>query len=133
MAHSNNEKHFEALRHFKDWSNYLLVSTVASLGWVATRQNELTDSMYLVSILAFSVSIVFAIFTLALIPLIAQNIEEHCTSFYDVKPTFRPFPPIPRRQWTKIKTFCFPQHVLFLIGIAAYTYGSVEKKFGPLF
>ena len=34
---ANMEQHLKALDSFKDWSNYLLVTTVAALGWTAGK------------------------------------------------------------------------------------------------
>ena len=36
---ANIEQQLKALEFFKDWSNYLLVTTVAALGWVASATN----------------------------------------------------------------------------------------------
>jgi hypothetical protein len=65
---------FGALAVFKDWSNYLLVTTVAAAGWVGsdnvTFQHE---SLKTATLWCMGVSIVFGIFTLALVPLLAQE------------------------------------------------------------
>jgi len=35
MSEASTQATTKALEFFKDWSNYLLVTTVAALGWVA--------------------------------------------------------------------------------------------------
>jgi len=65
-----------ALSSFKDWSNYLLVTTVAALGWVATSHEP--GGILRALIIGFlGSSIVFGIFTLALIPLVTEGIGDH--------------------------------------------------------
>src|SRR5215211_9013485 len=64
----------KALEFFKDWTNYLLVTTVASLGWIATTEKIAFSTPYVrgFCIIAFAFSIVFGIFTLALIPIVQE-------------------------------------------------------------
>lgn len=110
------------LDYFKDWTNFLLVTTVAALGWVATKEGVVFFSPWLrlLCIAALALSIVFAIFTLALIPLVAEQ-RPGGASFYAVKAEYKLL------CWTcqtKIKTCCFPQHVAFLVGIVSYAIGT---------
>ena len=79
-----------ALEHFKDWTNYLLVTTVAALGWVGTKDapDFLCPWLRLACVWSLALSCIFGIFTLALIPLIAEQ-QGATPSFYDVKPEFQ--------------------------------------------
>jgi len=61
------EQHVKSLDSFKDFSNYLLVTTVAALGWVASDSRVVESPT--IEVWCFALSIVFGIFTLALIPL----------------------------------------------------------------
>ena len=108
----------DALEFFKDWSNYLLVTTVAALGWAATA-NVLVNSPTLRRwcIWSFALSIVFAIFTLALIPLVAEQ-RAQGQSIYDVMVTSY----LPWR--IHLKVVCLPQHILFIAGIIFYAWGA---------
>jgi hypothetical protein len=64
----------KALEFFKDWSNYLLVTTVAALGWVASGTTIFTShSVKPWCVWLFALSVVFGIFTLALIPLVQEQ------------------------------------------------------------
>jgi len=83
------EQTLKALEMFKDWSNYLLVTTVAALGWVATSdQPKISRKALRWTIGALGASTVFGIFTLALIPLVAEAITHETPSFYGVVPRF---------------------------------------------
>lgn len=113
------EQKLKALEAFKDWSNYLLVATVAALGWTAKENTTgfRTEWMKSGAIVLFALSTVFAILTLALIPHIAELIEDDTgkkpKSIYDVS-------------WTgwgvrlRLTHLCLPQHALFLLGIVMY-------------
>lgn len=68
-----------ALEFFKDWTNYLLVTTVAAMGWVSA------ETVKLVSPLLKRLCI------WALIPHITEQLIGTDTSIYDVHGTFRLF------------------------------------------
>jgi len=112
----------KALDGFKDWSNYLLVTTVAAMGWTATQEcNFRVSWMRSRAILSFAASIVFAILTLALIPHVAEDIKETtegvAPSIYYVYWRDRGF------HW-RLTYLCLPQHLLFLLGILLYAAGT---------
>ena len=123
------EQKVQALGFFKDWTNYLLVTTVAALGWAASEDGVLSDCLRRACVWSFALSIVFAILTLALVPAIAEQIDEHTTSIYEVGVKFR-------RYWfwgddctakAKLRWFCFAQHVLFLSGVILYARGRQHE------
>jgi len=120
----------QALGDFKDWSNYLLVTTVAALGWVAAHPTILPKWPFRLAILFFGISIIFAIFTLALIPIIGENITPGTDSIYTVSATFK-ICWFGGSDYTipTLKLVCWPQHVLFLFGITVFCVGSIWK--GP--
>ena len=112
----------EALSYFKDWSNYLLVTTVAALGWTAKKE-VIIDSPLLrrTTMVLFSLSIIAGIFTLALIPLVASSSElANRVSIYDITPKFDLFWTTCEIGWLRIKHVCWWQHVLFVGGIIAF-------------
>ena len=114
---------------FKDWSNYLLVTTVAALGWVATKdRTKISPKALRWTIGALGASTVFAIFTLALIPLVAEAVTPTTTSFYDVGGTFNLLWMLPPRVTLTLKWVCWPQHILFLVGIVVFTVGSIRTQ-----
>ena len=111
----------KAIEYFKDWSNYLLVTTVAALGWVATKNLPFFSPwMRLSCMVALGLSVVFGIFTLALIPIIAEQ-QATNQSFYTVRAPFKLFG---MNCTLPVKSVCFPQHVLFIIGIVLYVVGT---------
>jgi hypothetical protein len=111
------QQRLKALEAFKDWSNYLLVTTVAALGWVSTKDALCFSSVwvYKACIWSFATSIFFSILTLGLVPHIAELIDGK-RSIYDV-------------HWDgwqlkiELVHVCFPGHVSFLAGVLLYAYG----------
>ena len=117
------DRRIKALEFFKDWTNYLLVTTVAALGWVTKPGLDFSPpGLKLACIWCLSASIVFAILTLALIPHISEQMKEDEKSIYKVKASFYIFGIQCR---SRLKNACFPQHVLFLAGVIIYSIGVV--------
>jgi hypothetical protein len=113
-----------ALAFFKDWSNYLLVTTVAALGWVASADIAFSSAwVRAVCIFSFALSIAFGILTLAIIPLVEEQRKLGHQSIYDVVVEYQL-----TRGWhgfCRLKSLCFPQHILFLLGVAAFALGTM--------
>jgi hypothetical protein len=132
---SKTEQRLQALEFFKDWSNYLLITTVAALGWLSTGNGHSNPCLRAFSIWCFAASTFFAILTLAVIPDIAEKIGEG-VSIFETEATLpvplqRPWlPPFFTDRRPKLRHFCFLQHALFLLGIALYaiavTFESVK-------
>jgi hypothetical protein len=113
------------LGFFKDWTNYLLVTTVAALGWVATKPVLVVSPQLLKGTIAcFCLSIIAAIFTLALIPIVSELCRSGTKSIYDVVAPFQPIPMVELTLEFKLKWVCWPQHVFFLAGIILFSLGS---------
>jgi hypothetical protein len=125
------EQKLKALDSFKDWSNYLLVTTVAALGWAAEKDagTFCTPWMKQGAVVLFALSVVFAILTLALIPHVAEDIkltDEGCPSIYQVY----------WEDWfvrLRLTRLCFPQHIFFLLGILLYASGAVFRPTQSLY
>src|SRR5215475_4938699 len=123
------EQILKALDMFKDWSNYLLVTTVAALGWVATTNRpNISPKALRWTIGALGASTVFGIFTLALIPLVAEGVTTDTPSFYDVVGRFNLLWMLPPRVPLTLKWVCWPQHILFLVGIVVFTVGRIRTQ-----
>jgi hypothetical protein len=131
MMDPKTAKMLQSLGYFKDWSNYLLVATVAALGWVATKPVLLEPVALTLVIFAFCFSTIFAIFTLALIPIIGESISAETESFYRVPASFKAFWMWGPEFKLTLKWVCWPQHVLFLIGIVIFAVGSVLGAAAP--
>jgi len=121
------EQKTKALEFFKDWSNYLLVTTVAALGFVSSQLpkslHAVNVACNLASALCLGLSIIFGIFTLALIPLVAEQLKDDERSIYDVEVSFKVHWLWGRERRAVLKRYCWPQHVLFLLGIVLYAAG----------
>src|SRR6478735_2735214 len=116
----------QALGFFKDWTNYLLVTTVAALGWIATKPVVgFPPWLLALTIACFGLSIVFAILTLALIPIVGEKYESKTTSIYDVDAPFKTFWLWGKTRHSRLKVPCWPQHVFFLAGIILFCVGSI--------
>lgn len=122
----NIEHHLIALGYFKDWSNFLLVTTVAALGWVATKDRlRISVGATRVTIACFGASIVFGMLTLAMIPIVAEQLNSETESFYKTAASFKLFWLWGPEVSAKLKLTCWPQHTLFVGGIAVFTCASV--------
>ena len=129
------EKRMKALEFFKDWSNYMLVTTVAALGWVVSSEKGavLPASAFGKATIAFlALSTVFAIFTLALIPVVAETIDGSGT-FYDERGQFRWFwaAGSPKKRRITLKWVCWPQHLFFVLGVLSYAVGALSLPRKP--
>lgn len=131
----------KAIDCFKDWSNYLLVTTVAAIGWVATNQpqNQSCCSLWIrfSCLICFGASVWFGIITLAMIPRICETTKKG-VSIFETKEVFQRWPdwvqkiglwlripPNGLDSWRltkpiRLKDFCWWQHVLFCLGIGLY-------------
>jgi hypothetical protein len=124
------EQKLKALDAFKDWSNYLLVTTVAALGWTAKDATHFCNAwMKSGAIFLFALSTVFAILTLALIPHVAELIKEDAAG--DLPSIYYVYWD---GWWVKLRLtyLCFPQHVLFLLGILLYAAGATLHRPTPV-
>jgi len=123
------EQHLKALEALKDWSNYLLVTTVAALGWASTAVRFRKRTMRVVVIGSLALSAVLGILTLALIPPVADAINGSSSSIYAVGGSFNLYWMWGPLMSVTLKWVCWPQHVLFIIGIVAYAYAAVSGGF----
>lgn len=111
-----------ALGFFKDWTNLMLVTTTAAMGWVATTGGNSVSAR--ASMVLLALSIACAVFTLALIPLVAEQISGS-ESIYDVRARFNLLWIGGWEMAWPMKYVCWPQHVFFLLGIASYVSAKV--------
>lgn len=119
----------KALEFFKDWSNYLLVTTVAAVGWVAGKDHAdfCSPGLQAICIVAFTLSIVFGILTLALVPLVQEQ-RKGDKSNYEVEVVYEKFWAADQAGACRLKTLCFPQHAFFLLGVVVFAAGTIWGK-----
>lgn len=122
-AFPKQDDHFNpaALQAFSTWSNYLLVTTVAAVGWISSGHVKFSSDIFeSLSLWCLGASVIFGIFTLALVPLISEQAKKNDRSIYSVKAGFSIFG-IQRHAY--LTQACRPQHVLFIAGIIVYCWG----------
>jgi hypothetical protein len=108
----------KALEFVSSANSYLLLATIALLGWVASGVEFSTDALRLAAMACLTVSIVFGVATLALIPLV-QETRRPGQSNFDVAV---PFSVLGR---LRLKALLLPQHLLLLAGVVLYAVGTI--------
>ena len=116
-----------AISNFKDWTNYLLVTTVAAMGWVSAQPADLMGKL---CIACLALSVIAGIFTLALIPLITERLRDDPRSIYEVEATFTIWLLWGRQHSWRLKHVCWWQHVFFLVAISLFAARFVLKTNG---
>ena len=122
------ERGVEALAHFKDWTNYLLVTSVAAMGWVVS-DDAVDGGWKTIVILLLALSVLFAILTLSLVPIVAERIDaDDRKSIYDINAPFyfRNLSFERVKRVARLKDVCFIQHITFILAIAVYALGAIQ-------
>jgi hypothetical protein len=110
-----------ALEFISRASTYSLIATIALLAWVASGVEFSGQGLRLASMTALTLSIVFGIGTLALIPLIAEARRPGQSNF-DADARFLLF----GQRSARLKAMLLPQYVLLLAGIVFYVIGMIN-------
>jgi hypothetical protein len=111
----------KALEFVSGANNYVLLATVALLAWVASGVEFSTEALRLAAIARLTISVVFGVATLALIPLV-QEARRPGQSNFDVRVSFSLF----GRRSSRPKAALLPQHLLFLAGVILYVLGMAN-------
>lgn len=110
----------QAAGYFKDWSNYLLVTTVAAIGWVS-KGTESIGTLQKWSLAFLTISAALGIVSLSMIPHMVQNLEDDGQSIYQTRAVVWFFPwQTGRTKILRLKHACWPQHACFISGITLY-------------
>jgi hypothetical protein len=129
--HKTHKEHIDhllkAVEYFNNSNNYLIVVSVIALGWVVEHPGGVHESLKDAVVLCMGLSTVFGLFTMGLLPLVAETLTGTTESIYDVKGQFRTFVLGGREHSLPLKAVCWPQQVLFLTGILLYAVGHVMK------
>jgi hypothetical protein len=129
--HQTHKEHIDhllkAVEYFNNSNNYLVVISVLALGWVVEHPGGVQESLKNAIVLCMGLSAVFGLFTMGLLPLVAETLTGTTESIYDVKGQFRTFVLGGREHSLPLKAVCWPQQVLFLTGILLYAVGHVMK------
>ena len=134
MANHEQKTHKEhidhllkAVEYFNTSNNYLVLISVVALGWVVEHPGSMHESLQDAIVLCMGLSAVFGLFTMGLLPLVAETLTGTTESIYDVKGQFRTFVLGGRNHSLPLKAVCWPQQVLFLTGVMLYAVGHVMK------
>jgi len=126
------DKLTKALEFFKDWTNYLLVTTVAAIGWVAAEKGTIANhpNLKFWCLLALGLSAVFGILTQALVPLVQEQRTDEASNYrvpvtFWLWPRLRQWIPAPWDNGMRLTWMCF--HVVLIIGILLYVYAEWPK------
>ena len=111
----------KALEFVNSASSYVLLATIALLAWVASGVEFSNDNFRLASMVCLTLSVVFGVATLALIPLV-QEARRPGQSNFEVEARFMLF----GRRGARLKTALLPQYLFLLAGLVLYVCGMVS-------
>lgn len=111
----------KALEFVHQASSFVLIATIALLAWVASGVEFSSDGLRFGAMGCLTLSIVFGVGTLILIPLI-QEARRPGQSNFDVTPSFALF----GRRSASLRAVMLPQYVLLLAGIILYVIGMID-------
>jgi len=110
----------KALEFVSRANSHVLLVTVALLAWVASGVEFSAESLRLAAMACLTLSAVFGVATLALVPLV-QEARRPGQSNFDVEVRFLLF----GRRSARLKAVLLPQHLLLLAGLILYVIGMV--------
>lgn len=111
----------KALEFVNSASTYLLLATIALLAWVASGVEFSSAALRLAAMACLTMSVVFGIATLSLIPLV-QEARRPGQSNFDVEARFSLF----GRRSSRLKAVLLPQYLLLLAGVILYVLGLID-------
>ena len=109
----------KALEFVNNASIYVLLATIALTAWVASGVEFTRDELRAPAMACLTLSAVFGIATLALIPLI-QETRQPGESNFDIDARFR----LLGRRSLHLKAVLLPQYLLLLAGLVLYVLGA---------
>ncbi len=111
----------KALEFVSTASSYALLATIALLAWVSSGVDFANEGLRLTSMTCLTLSVVFGVGTLMLIPLV-QELRRPGQSNFDVEARFSLF----GRRTARLKVVMMPQYVLLVVGVILYVVGMVD-------
>lgn len=110
----------KALEFVNQASSFVLIATIALLAWVASGVEFSNDGLRFGAMGCLTLSIVFGVGTLTLIPLV-QEARRPGQSNFDVAPAFA----LLGRRSARLRTVLLPQYALLLAGVILYVIGMI--------
>lgn len=111
----------KALEFVHQASSFVLIATIALLAWVASGVEFSSDGLRFGAMGCLTLSVVFGVGTLILIPLV-QEARRPGQSNFDVTPSFALF----GRRTARLRAVMLPQYALLLAGIILYIVGMID-------
>jgi hypothetical protein len=111
----------KALEFVNGASTYVLLATIALLAWVASGVDFSNDGLRIASMACLTLSVMFGVATLALIPLV-QEARRPGQSNFEVEARFMLF----GSRGARLKSALLPQYLLLLAGLIFYVIGMMN-------
>lgn len=116
---THSEKLLKGLEHFSTWTNVLIVTSTAGIGWILEQRSDVSGWPPLPSLWCLAASITFGVLTMCQIPAMTQSVsDDPATTIYDL-PAYNYLLP-----WLRIRIpimyLCWPQHTLFIAGVVLF-------------
>jgi hypothetical protein len=111
----------KALEFVNSASTYVLLATIALLAWVASGVEFSSEGLRVSAMACLTLSAVFGIGTLALVPLV-QEARRPGQSNFDVEARFM----LLGQRSSRLKAMLLPQHILLLAGLVLYVIGMID-------
>jgi hypothetical protein len=115
-----SDAHTKALDFVSRANNFILLANIALLAWVASGVEFSAEWLRLAAMTCLTLSVVFGIATLALIPLV-QEARRPGQSNFDVQVQFA----LIGRGSARLKTALLPQYLFLLAGLVLYVVGMI--------
>lgn len=115
---TQTDKLLKGLEHFNTWTQVLIGTAAAGIGWIAESQRvgwTLTASQW-----CLGTSILFGVLTMCQVPAMAQNASDKVPSVYQLRGHNYLLPFERFRFRPPIIMLCWPQHTLFIVAIVLY-------------
>src|SRR3984893_12835998 len=120
MNGSPSDAQAKALEFVNSASSYVLLATIALLAWVASGVEFSNDGLRGASMACLTLSAIFGVATLALIPLV-QQARRPGQSTLGVEARFM----LLGQRGARLKTALLPQYLLLLAGLILYVIGMI--------
>jgi hypothetical protein len=111
----------KALEFVHQASLFTLIITIALLAWVASGVEFSSDGLRFGAMGCLTLSVVFGVGTLTLIPLVHEARRPGQSNF-DAAPAFQLF----GKRSARLKATLLPQYALLLAGVILYVLGMVD-------
>lgn len=121
MNGQHTDAHTKALEFCNYTSIYAVVVTIALVSWVASGVEFSSEGLRLSSMACLSLSVLFGLCALALIPLV-QEARRPGQSNFDVQARFHLF----GARSCGLKTLLLPQYAFLLAGLFLYMIGMIN-------